>query len=293
MTDAGALIIDGREVSKSLRERIAAGASAFAARHGRKPGLAVIIVGADPASRIYVKQKAKSCAATGIHSLVEELPADSTEEEILSRIEELNGNPEFSGILVQLPLPSQINEEAVIKAISPDKDVDGFHPSNMGALALDRPRFVPCTPLGIIRMLEHYEIDPSGMEAVVIGRSNIVGKPMALLLQRKNATVTVCHSRTRDLGSHTRRADLIVAAVGQAGILTPEMVTPGAIIIDVGMNRLEGKKVVGDVDFEGLRPIARAITPVPGGVGPMTITMLLANTLRAASLAQGEDPLPL
>ena len=289
MTD-GPLILDGREVSRHTRAELAVQASEFTARAGRKPGLAVLIVGDDPASKIYVGQKAKACAAVGFHSRVDNLPEETSQEELLSRIESLNADPAFDGILVQLPLPPHIDEEAVIEAISPAKDVDGFHPSNVGDLLLDRPRFIPCTPLGILKMLAYYDIDPAGKEAVIIGRSNIVGKPAAVLLLRKNATVTICHSRTADLAAHTRRADLIVAAVGRAGILTADMVKPGAVIIDVGMNRLEGRKVVGDVDFEGLLSVAGAITPVPGGVGPMTITMLLSNTLLAARMARGEDP---
>jgi methylenetetrahydrofolate dehydrogenase (NADP+)/methenyltetrahydrofolate cyclohydrolase len=289
MTD-GPLILDGREVSRHTRAELAVQASEFTARAGRKPGLAVLIVGDDPASKIYVGQKAKACAAVGFHSRVDNLPEETSQEELLSRIESLNADPAFDGILVQLPLPPHIDEAAVIETISPAKDVDGFHPSNVGDLLLDKPRFVPCTPLGILKMLAYYDIDPSGKEAVIIGRSNIVGKPAAVLLLRKNATVTICHSRTADLAAHTRRADLVVAAVGRAGILTADMVKPGAVIIDVGMNRLEGRKVVGDVDFEGLLSVAGAITPVPGGVGPMTITMLLSNTLLAARMARGEDP---
>jgi len=289
MTD-GPLILDGREVSRHTRAELAVQASEFKAQAGRKPGLAVIIVGDDPASKIYVGQKAKACAAVGFHSRVDNLPEETLQEELLARIERLNADLAFDGILVQLPLPPHISEEAVIETISPAKDVDGFHPSNVGDLLLDKPRLVPCTPLGILKMLSYYDIDPSGKEAVVIGRSNIVGKPAAVLLLRKNATVTICHSRTADLAAHTRRADLVVAAVGRAGMLTADMVKPGAVIVDVGMNRLEGRKVVGDVDFEGLLSVAGAITPVPGGVGPMTITMLLSNTLLAARLARGEDP---
>ena len=289
MTD-GPLILDGREVSRHTRAELAVQASEFEARTGRKPGLAVIIVGVDPASKIYVGQKAKACAAVGFHSSVDTLPEETPQEELLARIAKLNADPAFDGILVQLPLPPHIDAEAVIEAISPAKDVDGFHPSNVGDLLLDKPRFIPCTPLGILKMLAFYDIDPAGKEAVIIGRSNIVGKPAAVLLLRKNATVTICHSRTADLASHTRRADLIVAAVGRAGILTADMVKPGAVIVDVGMNRLEDRKVVGDVDFEGLLSVAGAITPVPGGVGPMTITMLLSNTLLAARMARGEEP---
>lgn len=289
MTD-GPLVLDGWEVARSIRADLTRAASEFVSRHGRKPGLAVVIVGDDPASHIYIRQKARACAETGFHSRVDTLPADTTQEELLGRISDLNGDPVFDGILVQLPLPPRIDEEAVIEAISPSKDVDGFHPRNIGDLLLDRPRFVPCTPLGIMKILDHYRIDPAGMDVVVIGRSHIVGKPAAVLFLRRNATVTICHSRTRDLGGHTLRADLIVAAAGKAGLLTADMVSPGTVVVDVGMNRLEGKKVTGDADFEGLLPVVRAITPVPGGVGPMTITMLLDNTLRAALAAQEEYP---
>ncbi len=288
MTD-GPLILDGREVSRETRGGLARQAAEFTSRYGRKPGLAVIIVGDDTASQIYVRQKAKACSDVGFHSRVDTLPVDTSQESLLARIAALNAGDSFDGILVQLPLPPHISEEAVIEAISPAKDVDGFHPVNVGNLLLDKPGFVPCTPLGIMTMLSFYDIDPSGMEAVVIGRSHIVGKPVAVLLLRKNATVTICHSRTAALAEHTRRADLVVAAVGKRGLLTAEMVKPGAVVVDVGMNRLEGKKVVGDVDFEGLLSVAGAITPVPGGVGPMTITMLLSNTLLAARLAQGES----
>jgi methylenetetrahydrofolate dehydrogenase (NADP+)/methenyltetrahydrofolate cyclohydrolase len=288
MTD-DPLILDGREVSRETRGGLALQAAEFTSRYGRKPGLAVIIVGDDTASQIYVRQKAKACSDVGFHSRVDTLPVDTSQESLLARIAALNAGDSFDGILVQLPLPPHISEEAVIEAISPAKDVDGFHPVNVGNLLLDKPGFVPCTPLGIMTMLSFYDIDPSGMEAVVIGRSHIVGKPVAVLLLRKNATVTICHSRTAALAEHTRRADLVVAAVGKRGLLTADMVKPGAVVVDVGMNRLEGNKVVGDADFEGLLSVAGAITPVPGGVGPMTITMLLSNTLLAARLAQGES----
>jgi methylenetetrahydrofolate dehydrogenase (NADP+)/methenyltetrahydrofolate cyclohydrolase len=286
MTD-GPLILDGKELSGTLRASLVSEVAGFTARFGRKPGLAVVIVGEDPASRIYVRQKARACEETGIHSRVDRLSEGISQEDLLAGIEKLNQDSRFDGILVQLPLPPQIREESVIEAISPRKDVDGFHPRSLGSLLLDRPGFVPCTPLGIMKMLEHYGIDPSGMEAVVIGRSHIVGKPAGLLLLRKHATVTICHSRTADIAAHTRRADLVVTAVGRAGLLKADMVKPGAVVIDVGINRLEGKKLVGDADFQGLLPVVRAITPVPGGVGPMTITMLLANTLQAARLAEG------
>ena len=285
-----ALILSGREVSQAIRRRLTADTAAFTERWGRKPGLAVVIVGDNAASHIYVRQKAKACSEVGFHSLVENLPGDTTEEALLARIRELNEDPAFDGILVQLPLPSQIDDDGVIETIAPAKDVDGFHPRSVADLVLGRPSFVPCTPLGIMKMLEHYSIDPKGKDVVIIGRSNIVGKPAALLFLQRHATVTICHSRTKDLAAHTKRADIIVAAVGVVNIVTADMVRDGVVVIDVGMNRLEGRKVVGDVDFEGLVTKASAITPVPGGVGPMTITMLLANTLRAARLAQGENP---
>ena len=289
MTEAP-LILDGKSLSALLRESLGSEAADFVSRYGRPPGLAVVIVGEDPASRIYVGQKAKACEAAGFHSRVDRMGADTTQNELLMKVRELNDDDAFDGILVQLPLPPQISEESVIDAISPAKDVDGFHPHSLGDLLLDRPGFVPCTPLGIMKILEHYAIDPSGMEAVVIGRSHIVGKPMSLLLLRRNATVTLCHSRTKDIAAHTRRADIVVAAVGKAGLLTADMVKPGAVVIDVGINRLEGKKLVGDADYEGLLPVVGAITPVPGGVGPMTITMLLSNTLLAARRSMGERP---
>jgi len=288
----GALILDGKSLSAALRDTLAVEVAEFTSRRGRKPGLAVVIVGEDPASQIYVRQKARACEQVGMNSRVDRLPIDTSQETLLARVRELNGDDRFDGILVQLPLPAQIREEAVIEAVSPRKDVDGFHPVNLGNLLLDRPGCVPCTPLGIMKILEHYAVDPAGMEAVVIGRSHIVGKPMALLLLRKNATVTLCHSRTGNLARHTRRADLIVAAVGKAGLLKPDMVKRGAVVIDVGINRLEGKKIAGDADFEGLLPLVRAITPVPGGVGPMTITMLLSNTLQAARRGQGGTAVP-
>ena len=288
----GALILGGKSLSAALRDTLAVEVAEFTSRRGRKPGLAVVIVGEDPASQIYVRQKARACEQVGMHSLVDRLPIDTSQETLLARVRELNGDDRFDGILVQLPLPAQIREEAVIEAVSPRKDVDGFHPVNLGNLLLDRPGCVPCTPLGIMKILEHYDVDPAGMEAVVIGRSHIVGKPLALLLLRKNATVTLCHSRTGNLARHTRRADLIVAAVGKAGLLKPDMVKRGAVVIDVGINRLEGKKIAGDADFEGLLPLVRAITPVPGGVGPMTITMLLSNTLQAARRGQGGTAVP-
>jgi methylenetetrahydrofolate dehydrogenase (NADP+)/methenyltetrahydrofolate cyclohydrolase len=281
-------IMEGRTLSRTLRAELAREVGEFSRRYGRPPGLAVTIAGDDPASQIYVTQKTRACSEVGVHSRVDRLPKEVPEPELLARVRELNLDPAFDGLLVQLPLPPQVREEAVMESISPAKDVDGFHPENLGNLLLDHPRVVPGTPLGILKLLEHHGIDPAGMNVTVVGRSHIVGKPLALLFLRKNATVTLCHSRTRSLEEHTRRADLIVLAVGKAGLLQPGMVRRGSVVVDVGINRLEGKKLVGDADYEGLLPLVRAITPVPGGVGPMTITMLLSNTLRAARLVRGE-----
>jgi methylenetetrahydrofolate dehydrogenase (NADP+)/methenyltetrahydrofolate cyclohydrolase len=257
---------------------------------GHRPGLAVILAGEDPASQVYVRNKVNACEAAGIFSLKIDAPADVSQETLLAKINELNHDPAIHGILVQLPLPRHIDEETVLEAIAPEKDVDGFHAVNIGALAQGNPRFIPCTPYGVMKMLEANRIDPAGKEAVVIGRSNIAGKPMAMLLLNANATVTVCHSKTRDLAAHARRADILVAAVGKPRFVTANMVKPGAVVIDVGINRLpveEGGKLCGDVDFEAVKETASLITPVPGGVGPMTITMLLANTIEAAERRAG------
>lgn len=250
-----------------------------------QPGLAVILVGADPASEIYVKHKQAACERLGFYSEKVHLPEDVSQTDLLEVIAGLNQNPKIHGILVQMPLPGHIDSEAVIQAISPAKDVDGFHPLNSGYLMAGHPRLVPCTPLGVMQMLTHYGFDPAGKKAVVIGRSNIVGKPMAMLLLQAHATVSILHSRTPDLADYTREADLIVAAVGKLKVLTGDMVKEGVVIVDVGMNRLEGRKVTGDVDYETVAPKASLITPVPGGVGPMTIAMLMSNTLKAAQLA--------
>jgi methylenetetrahydrofolate dehydrogenase (NADP+) / methenyltetrahydrofolate cyclohydrolase len=276
-----AQLIDGVALSKKLRADVAARAAALRAR-GVVPGLAVVLVGDNPASQVYVRNKVKACEDSGLHSVLERYPAMLTEADLLTRIDALNRDPAIHGILVQLPLPVHIDAHKVIESISPDKDVDGFHVASAGALMVGQPGFWPCTPYGCMKMLEDIGYDLRGKHAVVIGRSNIVGKPMALMLLQKNATVTVCHSATKDLKAMTLQADVIVAAVGKRDVLTADMVKPGAVVIDVGMNRNDEGKLCGDVDFEGVREVAGYITPVPGGVGPMTITMLLVNTLEAA-----------
>ena len=279
-----AQIIDGVALSKKLRIDVTERASALKAR-GITPGLAVILVGENPASQVYVRNKVKGCEDCGFHSVLEKYGADLTEAALLARIDTLNKDSDIHGILVQLPVPKHIDASKVIEAISPAKDVDGFHVASAGALMTGMPGFWPCTPYGCMKMLESIGYDLRGKHAVVIGRSNIVGKPMALMLLQKNATVTICHSATADLKAMTLQADVIVAAVGKRNVLTKDMVKPGAVVLDVGMNRnLEGK-LCGDVDFEGVRQVAGYITPVPGGVGPMTITMLLVNTLEAAERA--------
>jgi methylenetetrahydrofolate dehydrogenase (NADP+)/methenyltetrahydrofolate cyclohydrolase len=279
-----AQIIDGNALSKQLRTQVAARAQALKAR-GITPGLAVVLVGDNPASQVYVRNKVKACEDSGLHSVLEKYEASMTESELLSRVDALNNDPTIHGILVQLPLPSHINAQRVIEAISPSKDVDGFHIASAGALMTGMPGFWPCTPYGCMKMLESIGYDLRGKHAVVIGRSNIVGKPMALMLLQQNATVTVCHSATPDLKVMTLQADVIVAAVGKRNVLTADMVKPGAVVLDVGMNRDDEGKLCGDVDFEGVKQVASHITPVPGGVGPMTITMLLVNTLEAAERA--------
>ncbi len=291
-----ARLIDGKAFAASLRERIGTAAASFAERTGRRPGLAVVLVGEDAASQVYVGAKGKACIAANMASIEHRLPADTSEAALLSLIERLNNDAEVDGILVQLPLPPGLNEQAIIAAISPDKDVDGFHVINAGRLAVGQSGFVPCTPLGCIMLLKDlHGGDLSGLEAVVIGRSNIVGKPMAQLLVDANATVTVAHSRTRDLPAIVRRADIVVAAVGRPEMVRGDWIKPGATIIDVGINRLppepghERGKLVGDVAFAEASAVAGAITPVPGGVGPMTIAVLLRNTLIAAHHAAGLD----
>jgi methylenetetrahydrofolate dehydrogenase (NADP+)/methenyltetrahydrofolate cyclohydrolase len=281
MTTPLAHNIDGVALSAKLRADIAARAAALTAR-GVTPGLAVILVGEDPASAVYVRNKVKACADTGIRSVFEKYEATLREADLLARIDSLNTDPSIHGILVQMPLPKHINPHKVIEAISASKDVDGYATLSAGELMTGQAGFRPCTPYGCMKLIETTGIDLRGKHAVVIGRSNTVGKPMALLLLQANATVTVCHSATADMGHHTRQADVIVAAVGKRNVLTADMVKPGAIVIDVGMNRDDAGKLCGDVDFAGVRQVASHITPVPGGVGPMTITMLLVNTLESA-----------
>ena len=275
-------IIDGKLVSASTRGEIAAGVEKFKADFGYAPGLAVILVGDDPASAVYVRNKHKGCLEVGITSFEIRMPADTAEAALLEKIDELNADPAVHGILVQLPLPKHIDENKVIDRIDPKKDVDAFHPENVGKIMLGKYDFLPCTPAGIMKLLAFYNIDITGKECVVIGRSNIVGKPMAHLLLEKNGTVTVCHSRTKNLSEVTKRADILVVAIGKPEFLTADMVKDGAVVVDVGINRTAEGKLVGDVAFAEVAKKASYITPVPGGVGPMTITMLLKNTLTAA-----------
>ncbi|MEW6097615.1 MAG: bifunctional methylenetetrahydrofolate dehydrogenase/methenyltetrahydrofolate cyclohydrolase FolD [Pseudomonadota bacterium] len=279
-----ARLIDGNALAQQIRSDVAARAAALT-RIGRTPGLAVILVGDNPASQVYVQHKVKDCEGAGMRSVLEKYDATISQAELLARIQALNEDPTIHGILVQLPLPAHIDPQRVIETISPAKDVDGFHVQSAGALMVGQPGFKPCTPYGCMKMLESIGYDPKGKHAVVIGRSNIVGKPMAMMLLQASATVTICHSATADLGHHTRQADIIVAAVGKRNVLTADMVKPGAVVIDVGMNRNEAGKLCGDVDFEGVRQVAGWITPVPGGVGPMTRAMLLVNTIEAAERA--------
>jgi methylenetetrahydrofolate dehydrogenase (NADP+)/methenyltetrahydrofolate cyclohydrolase len=280
-----AQLIDGNALSQQLRGEVAQRAAALTAK-GLKPGLAVVLVGDNPASQVYVRNKVKACEDAGLHSVLEKYDATMTEAELLARVEALNNDPSIHGILVQLPLPKHIDDHKVIEAISPLKDVDGFHVASAGALMVGEVGFKACTPYGCMKMLESIGMkDLRGKHAVVIGRSNIVGKPMAMMLLAANATVTVTHSGTADLAAMTRQADIVVAAVGKRNVLTADMVKPGAVVIDVGMNRNDEGKLCGDVDFEGLKAVASHITPVPGGVGPMTITMLLVNTMEAAERA--------
>jgi methylenetetrahydrofolate dehydrogenase (NADP+)/methenyltetrahydrofolate cyclohydrolase len=274
-------IIDGTALSRRLRQDLQPRVAALALR-GRPPGLAVVIVGDDAASRVYVRNKVRACAEAGIHSTHIELPAETPEAELLEHVERLNRNPAVHGILVQLPLPKHVSAEKVLRAIAPEKDVDGFHPVNAGFLATGHPRLVPCTPAGVMAMLEAEGVNPWARHAVIVGASNIVGKPVAHLLLQKGATVTICNSKTPDVGVHTRAADIVVAAVGRPRMITGGMIRPGAVVIDVGINRLPDGKLAGDCDFDSMLGKAAAITPVPGGVGPMTITMLLANTVQAA-----------
>ncbi|MBU3599171.1 bifunctional methylenetetrahydrofolate dehydrogenase/methenyltetrahydrofolate cyclohydrolase FolD [Polynucleobacter sp. 30F-ANTBAC] len=276
-----AQIIDGNALAKKIRLEIASRTSTLVGK-GIKPGLAVLLVGEDPASQVYVRNKVKACEEAGMHSLLERLPTDLSEAALLKRIHELNLDPSIHGILVQLPLPKHLNSHLVIESIAPEKDVDGFHVANAGALMIGAPLFRPCTPYGCMKMLESIDYPIKGARAVIVGASNIVGKPMAMLLLQAGATITICNSKTKDLTAHTKEADILVVATGRPKMITAEMVKPGAVVIDVGINRLDDGKLCGDVDFESVKTVASAITPVPGGVGPMTITMLLLNTLEAA-----------
>ena len=282
-----AQLIDGKALSEQLRKEVATRAAALKSK-GVTPGLAVVLVGDNQASQVYVRNKVKACEDVGFHSVLEKYDASMTEAELLARVEALNNDPSIHGILVQLPLPKHIDDHKVIETISPAKDVDGFHVASAGALMVGEVGFKACTPYGCMKMLESIGMkDLRGKHAVVIGRSNIVGKPMAMMLLAANATVTVTHSGTADLGAMTRQADIIVAAVGKVDVLTADMVKPGAVVIDVGMNRNAEGKLCGDVDFNGVKEVAGYITPVPGGVGPMTITMLLVNTMESAERAAG------
>lgn len=281
-----AKLLDGKQLARTMEGEIAAEAAALLKATGVKPGLAAVLVGDNPASQIYVRNKRKACERVGMDSWLHEIPRDVSQEQLLGLVRQLNDDPRVHGILVQLPLPPQIDEEAVIRAVSPWKDVDGFGPENLGLLAAGHPRYVSCTPAGVQQLLVRNDISPEGKHVVIVGRSNIVGKPLALLLMQKmpgaNATVTVCHSRSPNIAALTRQADIVVMAIGQAQFLKADMIRPGAVVVDVGTNRTAEGKLVGDVDFAAVEKVASAITPVPGGVGPMTITMLLYNTCQAA-----------
>jgi len=279
-------LIDGKKISQEIRDALVDDVARVKQQTGKVPGLAVVLVGEDPASAVYVRNKNKTCQALGFQSFEHVLPETTSEAELLALVEALNADDNVHGILVQLPLPRQIDSEKVLRAILPEKDVDGFHPTNMGQLVVGRSLLVPCTPLGVITLLDRYGIGIEGKHAVVLGRSNIVGKPVSLLLLARNATVTICHSRTRDLASVTRQADILIAAVGRANFVTGDMVKDGAVVIDVGINRVDGK-LVGDVDFNAVEKRASFITPVPGGVGPMTIAMLMENTMKAFRARHG------
>lgn len=277
-----AMRIDGKQISAQMRAEIREECAQFVAQHGYAPGLAVVIVGDNPASQVYVRNKKKACEEVGFYSEVHKLPASTSGAELNALIDRLNESSSIHGILVQLPLPAHLDETEVLLRIRPDKDVDAFHPWNVGKIMIGNPDFLPCTPAGVMALLERSGIDPAGKRCVVVGRSNIVGKPMAMLLLHANGTVTVCHSRTKDLPAICREADILVVAIGKADFIGADMVKPGAVVIDVGMNRKPDGKLTGDVDYAAVEPIASAITPVPGGVGPMTITMLLRNTLTSA-----------
>ncbi len=274
------VLIDGKKVSGEIRNRLADEIQELKKKTGKTPGLATVLVGDDPASAVYVRNKNKVCGELGFQSFEQKLSADTSEEKLLQLVGELNSNKDVHGILVQLPLPDQIDSEKILQAIDPKKDVDGFHPVNVGKLVVGNALLTPCTPTGIIALLDRYDIEISGKHAVIIGRSNIVGKPVSMLLLHRNATITICHSRTQNLEEVTRSADILVAAVGRANFVTDEMVSEGTVVIDVGINRVDGK-LTGDVDFEPVSKKASHITPVPGGVGPMTIALLMENTLKA------------
>jgi methylenetetrahydrofolate dehydrogenase (NADP+)/methenyltetrahydrofolate cyclohydrolase len=282
-----ARLLDGKQLSQTMQAEIAVEAAELQRKHGIRPGLAAVLVGENPASQIYVRNKRRACDKSGLASFLHELPASTSEAELLALIDRLNADASVHGILVQLPLPKHINESAIVDAVSPLKDVDGFGSQSLGLLASGRPRFLACTPHGVVQLLVRNNIPVAGSHVVVVGRSNIVGKPLALILMQKgvDATVTVCHSRSRDLAALTRSADVVVAALGRANFLCADMIRPGAVVVDVGINRLPDGSLAGDVDFTAVREVASAITPVPGGVGPMTITMLLYNTLQAARLS--------
>ncbi len=290
-----AKIIDGKQIAANIRAKVAEDVSKMNAKHGYLPGLATVLVGDNPASATYVRMKQRACAEANIRSIAMTPPEDITQAELMEIVSKLNKDPEVNGILVQLPLPDHIDEETILNAIDLQKDVDGFHPMNIGRLVMKGrdPLFIPCTPHGVIALLEESDIQLSGAEAVIVGRSNIVGLPVAMLLQKANSTITICHSRTRDLAGHIRRADIVVAAIGRTEMITGDMIKPGAAVIDVGINqkpdptKKRGYRLVGDVEFESAKEVAGAITPVPGGVGPMTIAMLMKNTLRAADMTLG------
>ncbi len=274
-------ILDGKALAAKIRKKAADDVAALKNK-GVTPGLAVVLVGDDPASHTYVKMKERACEETGIYSIVHKMPIDISEEKILETIAMMNQNPNIDGILIQLPLPAHIDTQKVLDAVSPDKDVDGFHPCNVGKLVLDINCFAPCTPLGVMKLIDEYDINPKGLDACVVGASNIVGKPMMHLLLNRFATVDICHIHTKDLAAHTSRADLLIVGVGKENLITADMVKEGAIVIDIGINKTAEGKIVGDVDFENVAPKCSYITPVPGGVGPMTIAMLLVNTITAA-----------
>jgi methylenetetrahydrofolate dehydrogenase (NADP+)/methenyltetrahydrofolate cyclohydrolase len=283
-----ATLLDGKQLAQTMQAETAAATSAFVKQHGVRPGLAAVLVGDNPASAIYVRNKRKACEKAGLESWLHQLPHDTSQSQLLELLARLNSDPAVHGILVQLPLPPQIDEPTIVKSVNPLKDIDGFGPENLGLLTAGNARYLPCTPHGVQQLLIRNNVGIEGAHVVIVGRSNIVGKPLALLLMQKaagcNATVTVCHSRSRDIAARTREADIIVVAIGQARFLKADMVRPGAVVVDVGTNRLADGKLAGDVDFDGVSQVAAAITPVPGGVGPMTITMLLHNTLCAARL---------